>query len=259
MFNVLNISKTGLKSMQTKMDAVSDELSNSNTYGYKKKEISFRELLTNETYENEVLTSDNVNAANINMGSKSGIGSINFQQGSIIQSPRELDIAIAGKGFFGVRDENDNLMLTRNGSLNIDRDNMLSDDNGYPIDIEYYVPIEEWNNNTLNIASNGEITQASDEETIILGKIILYNPEVMDSLTTLGENRYMPSENVQLFNSIEHDEEFGDIVQYALEGSNVDITKTMADMITTQRAYSLNSRAIQTTDDIMSMINGIKQ
>ena len=98
-----------------------------------------------------------------------------------------------------------------------------------------------------------------DEEAEILGKIILYNPGVMDSLTPMGENRYMPSDNVQLFNSIDNTGEFGDIIQFAIEGSNVDITKTMADMITTQRAYSLNSRAIQTTDDIMQMINGIKQ
>lgn len=259
MYNVLNLSKTGLKSMQTKMDAVADELANSNTNGYKKKEISFRELLTNESYDNEVIMSPNVNGANINMGSRSDIGTINFQQGTIIQSLSQFHMAISGKGFFGVRDENDNLMLTRNGSFNIDKDQMISDNNGYPLDIDTYIPMEEWDYKNLSVNAYGEISNIGQEETEILGQIILYKPQVMDSLTPLGENRYMPSQNVQLFNSIEHSEEFGEIIQYALEGSNVDITKTMADMITTQRAYSLNSRAIQTTDDIMSMINGIKQ
>ena len=259
MYNVLNLSKTGVKAMQTKMDAVADELANSNTYGYKKKEISFRELLTNETYDSEVIMSPNVNTLNINMGSRADVGTINFQQGSIIQSPRQYDLAISGKGFFGVRDENNNLMLTRNGSLNIDSNQRISDDNGYPLDIELYVELEEWDNQNLSVNYYGEITKVSDGETVILGKIILYNPQVMDSLTPLGENRYTTSENVQLFNSIDHDEEFGDIIQFALEASNVDITKNMADMITTQRAYSLNSRAIQTTDDMMQMINGIKQ
>lgn len=259
MYNILNLSKTGLKSMQTKMDAVADELANSNTYGYKKKEISFRELLTNETFDNEVIMSPNVNAANINMGSRSDIGTINFQQGSIIPSSRQFDMAISGNGFFGVRDENKNLMLTRNGSFHIDSNQMISDDNGYPLDIDFIVGIEEWDFQNLNINASGEISKVSQEETVALGNIVLYTPEVMNSLTPLGENRYMPSGNVQLFNSIDHNQEFGDIIQYALEGSNVDITKTMADMITTQRAYSLNSRAIQTTDDIMSMINGIKQ
>lgn len=259
MYNILNLSKTGLKSMQTKMDAVADELANSNTYGYKKKEISFRELLTNETFDNEVIMSPNVNAANINMGSRADIGTINFEQGPIIQSPRQFDMAISGNGFFGVRDENEKLMLTRNGSFHIDGNQMISDPNGYPLDIELIVGIEEWDFQNLNINASGEISKVSQEETVVLGNVVLYTPEVMNSLTPLGENRYMPSANVQLFNSIDHNEEFGDIIQYALEGSNVDITKTMADMITTQRAYSLNSRAIQTTDDIMSMINGIKQ
>ena len=259
MYNVLNLSKTGLKSMQTKMDAVADELANSNTNGYKKKEISFRELLTNETFDNEVIMSPNVNSANINMGSRSDIGTINFQQGTIIPSSRQFDMAISGNGFFGVRDENENLMLTRNGSFHIDNNQMISDANGYPLDIELIVGIEEWDFQNLNINASGEISKVSQEETVVLGNVVLYTPEVLNSLTSLGENRYMPSANVQLFNSIDHNEEFGDIIQYALEGSNVDITKTMADMITTQRAYSLNSRAIQTTDDIMSMINGIKQ
>ena len=259
MYNVLNLSKTGLKSMQTKMDAVADELANSNTYGYKKKEISFRELLTNETYDNEVIMSPNVNGFNINMGSRSDIATINFQQGPIIESPRQFDMAISGEGFFGVRDANNNLLLTRNGSFHIDSNQMISDANGYPLEVEYLIDIEEWDFQNLSINASGEINKVSQDETEILGKIILYKPEVMDSLTTLGENRYMPSENVQLFNSIDHDEEFGEIIQYALESSNVDITKTMTDMIITQRAYSLNSRAIQTTDDIMSMINGIKQ
>lgn len=259
MYNVLSLSKTGVKAMQRKMDAVADELANSNTYGYKKKEISFRELLTNQAYDSEVIISPNVNSFNINMGSRADVATINFQQGSIIETPRQYDMAISGKGFFGVRDENDNLLLTRNGSFNIDRDQMISDDNGYPLDVEFYVDLEELDYQNLSINTYGEITKVSDGETVILGKIILYNPQVMDSLTPLGENRYMPSDNVQLFNSIDHDEEFGNIIQFALEGSNVDITKTMADMITTQRAYSINSRAIQTTDDIMQMINGIKQ
>lgn len=259
MYNILNLSKTGLKSMQTKMDAVADELANSNTYGYKKKEISFRELLTNETFDNEVIMSPNVNAANINMGSRSDIGTINFQQGAIIPSPRQFDMAISGNGFFGVRDENENLMLTRNGSFHIDSNQMISDDNGHLLDIDFLVGVEEWDFQNLSINASGEISKISQDETIVLGNVVLYTPEVMNSLTSLGENRYMPSANVQLFNSIDHNQEFGDIIQYALEGSNVDITKTMADMITTQRAYSLNSRAIQTTDDIMSMINGIKQ
>ena len=83
-------------------------------------------------------------------------------------------------------------------------------------------------------------------------------PEILDSLTSIGEGKFLPSQNVTLRNSLDSDEGFGDIAQYSLENSNVDVTRSMAEMITAQRAYSLNSKSIQTTDDIISIINNIK-
>ncbi len=98
-YNILNISKTGLKSMENKMDAVSDDLANVNTTGYKSKNISFQELLINEIYDNEVLMSENGRPAGINAGSRSGVGTIDFQQGRIRPSEGEFHMSIMGDGF----------------------------------------------------------------------------------------------------------------------------------------------------------------
>lgn len=242
MYNVLNVGKTGLKSMQFKMDAVANDLSNVNTYGYKSKEISFQELLNNQT---------------INAGSKASVGKINFEQGNLIESPFDYNMAIEGMGFFGVLDENENLMLTRNGGFHINEDNTISDDNGYPLVVEYYESADQWSGK-VNISNSGEI-RTTDNESVLLGKVVLFQPENLDSLTSLGEGRYLPSENVELYDSINQGELFGSIVQFRLESSNVDIIDSMADMISTQRAYSLSAKAIQTTDDIMGMINSIKR
>lgn len=259
MNNILSISKSGLNSMQNKMNVVADDLANVNTHGYKRKEISFQELLNNGIYDNEVLMSDNVNNASINAGSRSGIGTINFVQGTILESTGEFHMAMEGKGFFGVRDENGNLMLTRNGGFHLNENHTISDDSGYPLDIEFYIPVDQWVNGLASISNMGEISMEIDGQTKLLGKVILYNPEVLDSLAPRGEGRYMPSQNVMLYNSIEHGEEFGNIVQYSLEASNVEMGKSIVEMITTQRAYSFNAKAIQTTDDIMSIINNIKR
>lgn len=240
MFNVLNVNKSGLKSMQNKMDSISDNIANLNTNGYKSKEVSFRELLNNEE---------------INAGSKSVIGKINYKQGAFIESPYDYHMAINGEGFFGVIDEENNLMLTRNGGFHKNEAGIIVDDNGYAVVVDYIEPVEEWGNKVI-ISADGTI---KNNEDTILGKIVLFKPENLDSLISLGESRYMPSGNVEIYSSLEDNENFGEIAQHFLESSNVDIIGSLADMITTQRAYSLNAKAVQTTDEIMNMINGIKR
>lgn len=246
--DVLGINKSGLKSIQNKMNAISDDLANVNTMGYKRKDVSFQELVHN-TIEGIDLS--------INAGSKSSLGTINFKQGTIIESPSMLHMAIEGDGFFGLKDATDNLYLSRNGSFKIDGELNIVDDNGYFLDLDVNVPVEEWGK--VDINSKGEIFATIDGEYEMVGKVILYKPEVLDSLTSLGEGKYLPAQNVTLMSSSYDEEGFGDIAQYALENSNVDVTKSIAEMIIAQRAYSLNSKSIQTTDDIISLINNIKQ
>lgn len=248
MNNILGIGRSGLNSMQNKMDAIADDLANLNSIGYKRKEVNFQELLNNTSANGEV---------RINAGSKSGLSTINFSQGQLIDSPNMYHMAIEGNGFFGVRDEHGNLMLTRNGGFNLDSSYNLVDESGYYLDYEVYQPVEEWGR--VDINTNGEIYAQLDGEGQLVGKIILYMPEIRDTLVPLGEGRFLPSQNVTLYNSSLNNDGFGSIKQYYLENSNVDITKSMAEMITTQRAYSLNTKSIQTTDEIMSMINNIKR
>lgn len=257
MNSILNIGKTGLNAANKKMDAISDDIANVNTYGYKRKDISFQELLTNEIHENDVLLSNNGNNRNINMGVKCSLAGVNFEQGKFLPSTGEFHMAIEGKGFFGVLDGEGNLSLTRNGSFHLNPDGSITNDDGYYLNMNYNILPEDWGTEDVIISNNGEIIQETQEGPIELGRIILYNPSVLDSLVPLGEGRYLPNENVELYNSIDG-EGFGDIRQYTLESSNVDLAKSLVEMITSQRSYSLSLKTLQTTDDIMSMINNIK-
>lgn len=258
MNSILNIGKTGLHSVQGKMNAISDDISNVNTYGYKRKDISFQELLNNEIHENDVTLSGNVADKNINMGAKSGISNVNFEQGAIIESHRELDMAIEGQGFFGLLDGEGNLSLTRNGNFHLSSDGTITNDIGYYLDIDYNLPPENWSEGNITIATNGEIMRQTESGSVNLGRIILYSPTVLDSLVPLGEGRYLATDNISLYNSTDYPASFGDIRQYALEASNVDLTKSLSEMITSQRSYSLNLKVIQTTDEIMQVTNNIK-
>lgn len=259
-YNILNIGKTGMKAMQNKMDSIADELSNANTHGYKKKNISFQELLINQVYDNEVLLSENATNIGMNAGSRSGVSSIDFTQGRIQPSSREFDLAIEGQGFFGVVDNEGNLMLTRNGNFHLDGNGNIVDSSGNYLDLDIIVPVDQWGDGEVTIRGNGEIMgEVEGGEDILLARIAMYNPEVLNSLIPLGEGRYLPSPEIGLNNSLDSIEGFGNIIQYALEDSNVEITNSMIDMIMTQRAYSLNGKGIETTDDIMDMINNIKR
>ncbi len=258
MNRILNIGRTGLNSVQRKMDSIADDVANVNTYGYKKKKISFQELLRNQIHANEVLLDEDINNTTINMGSRSGVTGVDFQQGPITSSPGQFDMAIEGVGFFGLLDQEGNLSLTRNGAFYLDSGNRLVNDKGYYLDIDYYIPPEEWGTGDINISSRGELTQVTDTGSLSLGRVVLYHPDIVDSLTSLGEGRFLPGENIVLYNSIDDEEIFGNIRQYALENSNVDLTKALVEMIISQRSYSINLKSIQTTDDIMSIINNIK-
>ena len=92
---------------------------------------------------------------------------------------------------------------------------------------------------------------------MILGNVVLYNPSAPESLIPIGEGRYAIPIGSEVYGGLGMAK--GSIKQYALESSNVEIVKSMTDMIVSQRAYSLNIKALQTTDDIISIINDIKR
>lgn len=245
--------------MENKINSLAHDLANLNTYGHKRQELGFQELLTNEIHNNDVLKSDNLGHARLNLGVKSVPATINFNQGALLRSESPFNMAIEGRGFFGLYNEEGNLILTRNGGFQINEDNSISDDQGNLLSMDIYIAQEEWESGNISINRNGEIYQGVEGEGLLLARVILYEPEVLDSLTPLGETSFLVPANLGLYNSLENPESFGTIHQNYLEGSNVHMGKSMTELIVAQRAYSINLKAIQSTDDIMDVINGIKR
>lgn len=256
MYNVLSLNKNAMKAHQTKMDGVAHDLANVNTYGYKKKEVNFEELRLREV-EGEVLKSDRAGDLALNMGVKSGLTKTSFNQGTILATDKKFDMAIMGEGFFGVRDRNNNLLLTRNGGFQQNADASISDDLGNRLEMELYQPFENWTGQ-VTISKNGQVRDLENGQNRLLGRVLLYKPDNPHNLIPIAEGKYMLRAGGNLENSLTGGG-FGDINQYFLEGSNAEIADGMVDMIRTQRAYSMNAKALQTTDDMMTMINGIKR
>ncbi len=257
MYKIMNINRTGLKAINNKIDNIADDLANIQTYGYKRKEVSFCELLTNEIYDVDVLKSKEINHCQIPMGVKSEARTGSFQQGVIVPSDSEVHLAIEGNGFFGVIDDSGNISLTRNGGFHRNEDNSITDDRGNRLSININIPPVEWGKGKLHISGEGEIAKADEDNSVILGNVVLYNPSAPESLIPIGEGRYAIPIGSEVYGGLGMAK--GSIKQYALESSNVEIVKSMTDMIVSQRAYSLNIKALQTTDDIISIINDIKR
>ena len=247
----LSISKSGMNAVQTAMDALSNDIANVNTTGYKSKNVSFNELLKNDINGGNILLSDQTQNSAITIGTKSGVNTINMAQGSLVSDENAYHLAIEGDGFFGVTDAYNQFYLTRDGAFQLNGDKSITNSNGDRLSIESAIPPEQWPAGDLSIAANGEIRIQTEDTNMLIGTIPLFTPAVSDALVPVGGNKFTYTGD--------YIQTTGSIHQHYLESSNTDLATAMTDMMLAQRSYSLNTRVAQGTDDMMSMINQFKQ
>ncbi|WP_034552269.1 flagellar hook-basal body protein [Carnobacterium funditum] len=247
----LSISKSGLNAIQTSMDALSNDIANVNTTGYKSKNIRFNELLKNDLKSGNILLSDQTQNSGINRGTKSAYTTMNHTQGPLVSDANPYHLAIEGNGFFGVTDANNQFYLTRDGAFQLNGDKSITNSNGDRLAIEAAIPVEQWPEGDVSIDENGDVRIQTVNENTLVGKIPLFNPANTDALVSVGENNFT-------YNG-DFSEQDGSIQQYYLEGSNTDLATAITDMMLAQRSYSLNMKVAQGTDEMMSVINQFKQ
>lgn len=237
----LNISKGGIKAHQKAMSNIANNIANVNSEGYKTKATHFTSLLNNES------VTENGNFT-VNAGARSDVLGTDFSQGPLIENPSTLQLALEGEGFFQVQDGNGNTYLTRDGSFSKDGTGQIVNQSGDYLMINPSVPMESWPGGRLSVTNNGELFVGTEQ----VGTVPVYLPENPQGLIAVGENKYQyMGDNLPLYE--------GEILQNYSETSNVDLAQEMANMIITQRAYSLNVKVAQSTDEMMSLINQFNQ
>lgn len=251
MNELLSISRTGLNGLQKAMDVTANNIANVNTTGYKERQVNFRELLNNATTANEASLSADAGNITMNRGLQVNQQSVNFKQGSLMTTDRALDLGIEGAGFFGVRDGQGNVYLTRDGNFSQDANGQIVTSDGYQVDVALVRPVEQWPKGDVKVDQNGVV---QINETVV-GQIVRYLPENEENLVIAGQNLYELAPGAAWVSSQTNPEAFGQIHAYKLENSSVDLAQSMTDMIITQRSYSLNSRVLQSTDDMYNVIN----
>lgn len=258
MNQALWIAKTGLDAQQTRMAVVSNNLANVNTTGFKQGRAVFEDLLyQNVRQPGGQSSQDTMLPSGLSLGTGVRVVATEklFTQGSMLQTGNALDVAISGRGFFQILKPDGDLAYTRDGSFQVNDQGELVTASGYVVQPGITIPDST---QSITIGTDGTVSvtlpgQAAPAQVGTLETVDFINPV---GLQAVGENLYLEtaaSGTAQAgtpgLNGL------GSLVQGALEGSNVNVVSELVNMIETQRAYEMNSKAISTNDQMMQYVN----
>ena len=258
MLRSLSIAKTGLEAQQTQLDTITHNLANVATNGYKRSRAVFEDLMyQNMRQAGAPSTEQTQLPTGLQLGS--GVRPVatvrNFSQGGLTQTGNQLDLAINGQGFFQVSMPDGTTAYTRDGALQVDAQGQLVTANGYTLSPSITVPA---NAQSITIGRDGVISATLPNATAPqqLGQLQLAGFMNPAGLEPRGGNLFTEtaaSGNAQTGNPGASG--LGVVHQGAVEGSNVNVVEELVAMIQTQRAYEINSKAIQTSDQMLARLS----
>lgn len=255
MFNIFATGKSGLTAYQEKLDYLSNDLVNNSTTGYKKTDVNFKDLVT-DTLNRKGTPLVNEKAVT-GTGVKLGINYADNKQGNLITTGQKTDLAIDGQGYFAITQADGSIVYTRDGNFKIDSNGSLVDSSGGKVYIEYSDGASEGNpaldSKNISISQNGQISMKVNDQEVTIGTIPVFTSVGDKSFVPIGNNYFTPASDAQVTRSTDYN-----IEQGFLENSNVDTAEVFTDMVLTQRAFQLSSKAITTADDMWSMINSMR-
>jgi flagellar basal-body rod protein FlgG len=258
MINSLWIAKTGMEAQQMQLDVISNNLANSSTNGFKRASAVFEDLMyqnLRQAGSNSSEQSQLPTGLQVGLGVRTVATSRSFSQGALQQSSNKLDVAVQGNGFFQVTMPDGTTNYTRDGSFQVDSQGQLVTATGLPIGNGVTVPA---NATSVAIGGDGTVTAQIPGSTApqSIGTIALasfINPAGLDPK---GQNLYaetpasgQPNTGTPGSNGL------GALMQGYVETSNVNVVQELVTMIQTQRAYEMNSKAIQTSDQMLQKLS----
>jgi len=262
MIRSLYTAATGMKANQTFVDTIAHNLSNVNTYGYKKQQVEFEDLMyQNLQRPGGELEDGNRAPVGIEVGLGSRVVAIDrtFLQGNMENTGRDTDVAIEGTGFFQLRLPDGEIGYTRNGAFKRNDEGYLTNSHGYFLDPPINIPDDA---TYLTISETGEVacTRPGQTSTEVLGQIELARFINPAGLTAEGGTVYRQSDaSGAPIVGIPGEESLGKVRNQFLESSNVQMVEEMVNMIVAQRAYEITSKAITTSDEMLQTANSLKR
>ncbi len=257
MYSALWIAKTGLDAQQTRMSVISNNLANVNTTGFKRDRAAFEDLIyQNVRQAGGSSSQDTELPSGLALGT--GVRTVATQklhtQGNLTQTGNNMDVAIEGRGFFQILMPDGNIQYTRDGTFSLDKDGQMVSNTGYPLEPSISIPE---NTLSLTIGSDGTVSAlvAGEATPTQIGAIELADFINPMGLEAAGGNLFRETLSSGTPTTTTPGQDgVGTLMQGTLESSNVNVVEELVNMIETQRAYEMNSKAISTTDEMLSYI-----
>ena len=256
MMNSLWIAKTGMSAQQTNMDVVSHNLSNVSTTGFKRQSAVFEDLI----YQNLRQVGSQVDEQNLlptgmhlGLGVRTVATTRNFTQGTPLETGKELDLAIDGNGFFQIQMPDGTTAYTRDGTFSRDANGQMVNAGGLPLLDGITVPAEA---TKVSINSAGQVEFFAGSASMGTAQINLASFINPAGLQPIGENLFLesPASGAPQV-GVPGTDNIGSVMQCYLESSNVNVVEELVNMIQTQRAYEMNSKAISTSDQMLAKLS----
>ncbi|NLS13731.1 flagellar basal-body rod protein FlgG [Vibrio sp. SM6] len=258
MNSALWVSKTGMAAQDTKMTAISNNLANVNTVGFKRDRVVFEDLFYSIQRQPGAQVDDmNQLPSGVQLGS--GVRVVGtqkvFTQGNTQNTSQELDLAVMGQGFFQIENSDGEIVYSRNGQFHVNAEGLMVNSQGLPLEPQIQIP-ENALSISVGVDGNVTATTPGDATAQQLGQITLANFINPAGLEALGGNLFRETEASGMAQELIAGEDgAGTIKQGALEGSNVAVVEEMVDMITTQRAYEMNAKVVSAADEMLKFVS----
>lgn len=290
MLRILWNSEGAMRAQQDKLDIISNNIANQATEGYKRTDVQFSDLVYEALDRKGYPFSNNTQTT---LQSGTGVKASSYirdeMQGHLDETDKNTDLAIDGDGYFSVKMPDGSLAYTRNGNFNIDGNGDLVDKNGYYVNVDFFkndgngnlidkdgnvmnnkvdsqgnildkdgkstgvnINNEKLNSTNFKVQEDGSIFLNGNNANVNIGKINLYTG-IKEGFTGIGNNLLVAKQGMQVTAA-----KGSNIEQGFLEGSNVNLTTEMTDMLMTQRAFELGSKGMKMADQMWSMANNLK-
>lgn len=262
MIRSLWTAASGMQAQTSNIDVISNNLANVNTAGFKRSRADFQDLLYETMRPPGTSTpggSQVPTGIQIGHGTRTVSTQKIFIQGNFQHTQNELDMAIEGNGFFQIIQANGDIAYTRSGNFKIDSEGRIVSPDGFLLEPELTIPSDAM---AISIGTDGIVsvlqpgqTAPTEVGTLELARFI--NPA---GLQSMGRNLYtQTAASGDPITGVPGEDGYGTIAQGYLEMSNVSVVDEMVNMITAQRAYEINSKAIQAADDMLQAANNLKR
>ncbi len=260
MLRALYTAATGMEALQINIDNIAHNIANVNTTGFKQRRTQFQDLL----YQNLIAPGSNASSSTeiptglqIGLGTQAVSNEIIFTQGDFVATGNQLDVVIAGRGFFQVRMPDGQIAFSRAGAFHLNREGNLVTASGDPLEPQISIPQE---GSKIAIAEDGTISVSlpGQNNAQQVGRIEIAsfaNPAGLDSI---GKNLFLPTTaSGDPVTGAPSENGLGRLNQGFLEQSNVNIVEEMINLIVSQRAYETSSRVVRSADEMYEQVNNL--